>query len=67
MDGAKVGLGLGFKSVVMGKIADHKQHVYMKAEVIPEQRQSAKPYITWVLLESVHGEVISGGCECVAA
>lgn len=38
---------------------------YVKCFCVPETRQSADPYITWILLNDT-GTVQSGGCTCVA-
>ena len=44
----------------------HTDFMYMKCTCMPETRQSAQPYDTWVLLRISSGEIISGGCTCVA-
>ncbi|XP_069116847.1 uncharacterized protein [Argopecten irradians] len=38
---------------------------YVKATCVPETRQTAKPYDVWVLIRDT-GEILSGGCTCVA-
>ena len=37
---------------------------YVRATCVPETRQSAVPYNTWLLLKNT-GEIHSGGCSCV--
>ncbi|XP_002739421.1 uncharacterized protein LOC100369686, partial [Saccoglossus kowalevskii] len=54
------------EDVLLGKVSGHIDHVYVKAEVKPEQRQTAQRYATWLLLSS-DAEVMSAGCGCVAA
>ena len=44
----------------------HPEFMYLKCTCVPETRQSAQPYIPWILLRCTSGEIISGGCTCVA-
>ena len=55
------------ETVVLGLIDGVNTHVFVKGSVMPEQRQTAQRYHTWLLLNSRNSEVISAGCECVAA
>lgn len=41
------------------------QSVYVRVKCIPETRQAANPYQTWVLL-GITGVVKAGGCDCIA-
>ena len=41
-------------------------YMYVKASCVPETRQSSAPYSAWILIQHGTGEVISGGCTCVA-
>ncbi|XP_062576556.1 uncharacterized protein LOC134238447 [Saccostrea cucullata] len=38
---------------------------YIKCQTVPETRQQAAPYQTWILV-SEGGQIQSGGCSCVA-
>ena len=44
----------------------HPDFMYIKCTCMPETRQSAQPYDTWLLVRTSSGEIISGGCTCVA-
>lgn len=44
----------------------HPEFMYAKCTCVPETRQSAQPYTPWIILRSSSGEIISGGCTCVA-
>ena len=44
----------------------HPGYLYLKSTCMPETRQNAQPYEVWVLVNKTSGEVISGGCTCVA-
>ncbi|XP_062577470.1 uncharacterized protein LOC134239315 [Saccostrea cucullata] len=41
-------------------------YMYVKCKCVPETRQSAQPYESWILIRMQSGEIVSGGCTCVA-
>ncbi|CAG2254832.1 unnamed protein product [Mytilus edulis] len=62
----------GYKLYMCKHISDMKLYktdtlgyMYVHANCVPETRQSADPYNTWVLMDST-GYLKSGGCTCVA-
>ncbi|CAG2212330.1 unnamed protein product [Mytilus edulis] len=62
----------GYKLFMCNHISDVKLYktdtlgyMYVHANCVPETRQSADPYNTWVLMDST-GYLKSGGCTCVA-
>ncbi|XP_063412943.1 uncharacterized protein LOC134695595 [Mytilus trossulus] len=62
----------GYKLFMCNHISDVKMYktdtlgyMYVHANCIPETRQSADRYNTWVLMDST-GYLKSGGCTCVA-
>ena len=55
------------EDVSVGRIADHNKHMYVVGQVKPEQRQTAKRYSTWILIDSASAAIKSAGCQCVAA
>ncbi len=65
-DGYRMFLSNHVVKVELGVILRHSEHMYIKGSVIPEQRQSADRYDTWLLV-STRSFVVSAGCECTAA
>ncbi|XP_070560516.1 uncharacterized protein [Ptychodera flava] len=56
------------RHVVEVKLYAHQprsNYFYVKAKVVPQERQKSQPYVTWVLLDK-SCNILSGGCECVA-
>lgn len=44
----------------------HQEYIYLRATCMPETRQNAQPYDVWILANKTTGEILSGGCTCVA-
>ncbi|XP_033763165.1 uncharacterized protein LOC117344514 [Pecten maximus] len=63
--GYKLYLDHHISEVCLGAIPNSGSYMYVKASCIPETRQSATPYSTWLLIKQ-DGHVKSGGCTCVA-